>query len=143
MSTATIDADLFDVVTNPMDGGIVEFTYLSDSRVLDQVILDHYGAPDWLRVERSGGSPWTGPRGDVTVRAVDTRGEPVPGLSCDLGGEMVLTDGNGRCRFGYLRPSVYALELWAGSVGSRPVRYAEVPVEPGRSTTIAIVIQEP
>lgn len=51
---ATIGAELLDVVTNPMDGGIVELTYLADRRDLDPAIRDHYDAPDWVRIERAG-----------------------------------------------------------------------------------------
>jgi len=141
---ATIDAELLDVVTNPMDGGIVELTYLARSRDLDPVILDHYAAPEWLRVERAGGNPWTGPRGDLVIRAVNTRGDAVPGLSCDLGGDTSMTDRAGTCRFEYLRaaPNVYALELWA-EVESRPVAYTEVAVQPDQETAITVVVQDP
>jgi hypothetical protein len=140
---ATIDAELLDVVTNPMDGGIVELTYLSHSRDLDPVIRERYEDPPWLLVERAGGSPWTGPRGDVVVRAVDLRGDPVPGLTCDLGGDTVSTDRAGTCRFEYLGPGGFALELWAGAVGSRHVAFTEVTVQPGRSTAITVVVREP
>jgi hypothetical protein len=141
---ATIDAELLDVVTNPLYGGIVELTYIAARRDLDPVIRDHYGAPEWLRVERAGGPPWTGPVGDLVVKAVDPGGQPVPDLTCSLGNPPMLTDRDGICRYHGLAAVSYRVELWAGIEDSRRVAgAATVLVMPNESTTVTIVVQQP
>jgi hypothetical protein len=140
----TIDAEQLDVGTNPLYGGIVELTYLARSRDLDPVILDHYGAPEWLRVERAGGPPWTGPVGDLVIKAVDPGGNPVPKLICNLGaGDAALsTDRAGICRFKDLAAVGYRIELLAGIEESTHVAgSATVIMKPNESTTVTIVVQ--
>lgn len=139
---ASIDAELLDVVTNPMDGGIVELTYLAARRDLSPVILDHYGAPEWLRVERAGGPPWRGPVGNLVVKAVDVFGQPVPGLTCGLGNPPRSTDREGICRYQNLAAIDYHVELWAGIEASRHVvGSTDVTVKPNQSTSITIFVQ--
>lgn len=142
----TIDAELLDVVTNPMDGGVVELTYIAASRALDPVILDHYGTPDWLRVERAGGPPWTGPVGDLVVKAIGPGGKPVAGLICHLSGgdNALVTDRDGVCRYPAIPAVSYRVELWAGVEESTHVAgLATVSVQANELTTVAIVAQVP
>ncbi len=139
---ASIDVELLDVVTNPMDGGIVELTYIAARRDLDGMILDHYGAPEWLRVERAGGPPWTGPVGELVVRAVDIIGRPVPGLTCSLGNPPRSTDEDGICRYDNLAAIDYRVELLAGIEElTHVVGSATVTVVANRSTSVTIVVR--
>lgn len=148
---ATIDAELLDVVTSPLDGGIVELTYLARSRDLDPVILDHYGAPDWLRVERAGVPPWTGPVGDLVVRAVDRGGRPVPDLLCNLRSDVLVTsdtalvtDHSGVCSYPDIPAVTYRAEIWAGIEESTHVAgSASVTVQPNGSSIVTIIVQVP
>jgi len=141
-----IDAELLDVVTNPLYGGIVELTYLARRRDLDPVMIGHFDAPDWVRVERAGGLPWTGPVGDLMVKAVDPGGNPVPKLICNLGaGDAALaTDRDGICRFHDLAAIGYRIELLAGiEESTHVVGTATLTVIPSESTTVTIVVQIP
>jgi hypothetical protein len=142
---ATIDAELLDVVTNPLYGGVVELTYLSRSRQLDPVIVTHFGSPEWLRVERAGGPPWTGPVGDLVVRALDFNGKPVSGLTCSIGGESaLLTDDAGICRYSGVAAVEQRIELWAGIEESTHVVGSDaVVVKPDDLTTVTIVVDLP
>jgi hypothetical protein len=140
---ATIDAELLDAVTNPLYGGIVELTYLSTRRDLDPVILDHYDAPEWLRVERAGGPPWTGPTGDLVVTAVDAAGTPVPDLICNLGGGegSPATDREGICRFSDLAAVNYRIDLRASGAPSYVAGSADVIVVPNRTNRVKIIVR--
>jgi hypothetical protein len=139
----TIDAELLDVATNPLYGGIVELTYIAARRDLDAAILDHYGAPDWLRVERAGGPPWTGPVGDLVVKAVDPAGRPVEGLICSLGGgdAALSTDRDGICRLPDLAAVSYRVQLVAMAEPSYVAGSADVIVTPNRTTTVKILVR--
>lgn len=138
----TVDAELLDVVTNPLYGGVVELTYLSRSRQLDPLILAHFGSPEWLRVERAGGPPWAGPVGDLEVRALDLNGKPVPRLTCSIGGDTaVLTDADGICRYPDVAAVEQRIQLWAGIEESRyVVGSAAVVVRPDDLTSVTIVV---
>jgi hypothetical protein len=140
---ATIDAELLDVVTNPVDGGIVELTYIAARRDLDPVILDHYGDPEWLRVERAGGPPWRGPVGTLVVKAVDMLGQPVPDLTCSVGGgdTALLTDRDGTCRYDRVAAVDYHVQLRAGiEESTHVVGSADVHVKPNESTLLTMVV---
>ena len=140
----TIDAELLDVVTNPMDGGIVELTYLSERRDLDAQIREHFGAPDWLRVERSGAPPWTGPVGDLVILAVDAQGRPVPGLLCSFGeGTGLVTAPDGTCRYPGAAATETTVRLMGGinSEGSSYVAgSATFTVVANQLTSVRIVV---
>lgn len=139
---ASIEAKLLDVVTNPMDGGIVELTYIAARRDLDPMILDHYGPPEWLRVERAGGPPWTGPVGKLVVKAVDILGRPVPDLTCRLGNPPRSTDKNGICRYVDVAAIDHHVELLAEiEESTHLVGSATVTVVPSRSTSVTIVVR--
>jgi hypothetical protein len=143
---ASIDVELLDVVTNPLYGGIVELTYIAARRDLDPVILDHYGAPEWLRVERAGGPPWTGPVGTLVVKAVDMLGQAVPGLTCSVGGgdTALLTDRDGTCRYDRVAAVDYHVQLRAGiEESTHIVGAADVHVKPNESTLLTIVVLGP
>lgn len=141
---ASIDAELLDVLTSPLDGGVVELTYLAARRDLDQVITDHYGSPEWLRVARAGGPPWTGPVGDLVVRAVNLAGNPIAGLTCGLGEPPMLTDRDGICRYHDLAAVALRVELWSGVEESRHVvGGTTVSIKPNATTTVRIVVSQP
>jgi hypothetical protein len=140
----TVDAELLDVVVSPLDGGHVELTYIAAARDLDPVIRLHFGDPAWLRVERAGGLPWTGPVGDLIIKAVDAGGRPVSGLTCGLGNPPLTTDRDGTCRYQDLAAVRYHVELRAGIEEPRGVvGAADVIVAPNRSTTLTILVQRP
>ena len=144
---ATIDAELLDVVTNPLYGGIVELTYHANRRDLDSIILDHFGAPEWLRVERAGRLRYTGPLGDLLIKAVAPGGKPVSDLFCEIGGSGDTgrtTDEHGICRLDGVIPGSYRVELWAGIEESRHLAGSgTVIVTPNRSITVRIVVDLP
>lgn len=143
---ATIDAKLLDVVTNPMDGGIVELTYIAESRDLGPVISDHYGAPDWLRVDWAGAPPWTGPVGDLIVLAVDEDGRPVPGLLCTFGGSSSgqLTGPDGTCRFPGAPAKEHHVLLCSDVEGAGcEAGSARFTVRANELNTVRIVVNEP
>lgn len=141
----TINAELLDVVTNPMDGGIVELTYLAERRDLDAQIREHFGAPEWLRVERAGAPPWTGPVGDLVILAVDTNGRPVSGLLCSLGaGTGLVTGPDGICRYPGAAATEGHVELLGGSEESTYVAGSAIfTVVPNDVTVVRIVVVQP
>lgn len=141
----TIDAELLDVVTNPMDGGIVELTYLAERRDLDAHISEHFGAPEWLHVERAGAPPWTGPVGDLVILAVDRDGLPVPGLLCSLGaGTGLATGPDGICRYPAAAATEGHIELLGESEGSTYIAGAATfTVVANDVTVVRIVVAVP
>ncbi len=143
----TIDAELLDVVTNPMDGGIVELTYKAVRRDLDVAIREHFGGPDWLRVDWAGAPPWTGPLGDLVILAVDAQGRPVPGLLCSFGeGTGLVTAPDGTCRYPGAAATETTVRLMGGidSEGSSYVAgSATFTVVANRLTSVRIVVHKP
>lgn len=141
----TIDAELLDVITNPMDGGIVELTYLAERRDLDTLIIEHFGAPDWLRVERAGAPAWTGPVGDLVIQAVDQEGRPVSGLLCSLGaGTGLATGPDGTCRYPRAAATDGFVELLGESEGATYVAgSAKFSVVANSVTVVRIEVADP
>ena len=140
---ATIDAELLDVFASPLDGGVVEISYVAQRRDLDSTIVDHYGAPTWLVLDAQYQSPpWTGPVGDLVINVVDPKGRPVADLTCSIGGSSVYaTDQNGACRIRDLAAVEYRVEIWGGIEEARTVvGLGTVTVLPGGPTMVTIVV---
>ncbi len=137
----TVGAQLLDVFISPLDGATVELSYLSASRVMDQGIRDHFGAPAWLIVERAGGPTWVGPVGDLVVRAISSGGRSVEGLTCTLGGDAVSTNAHGECTFLRLAALSYRVQVLDGrDEPSRLVGSALVSVAPDRETQVVVPV---
>lgn len=136
-------AELQDAITIPLDGGVVEITYKANHD-LDALVRDRYAAPEWLRVQRTGRLPWTGPVGDLDIKAVDGRGKPVPNLTCAFGNPPLTTDQQGLCRYNDVAAISYEIELWAEGEGPQHVAgIGTVSVKPNDTTTLTILVVNP
>ena len=136
---ATIGATLLDVYVNaPLEGGIVELTYLSDRRDLAPLIQARFGPYDWLVVDWAGvPMPGTGTQGDLIVGVVNRWGAPVIGAPCHLGDLRDTTDAEGACIFVEIPVGPYELLVLAGTeVDSTAIVDTNVEVAPGIFTKL-------
>lgn len=105
---STVGARVLDV-TLEIEDNAIRLHYEAPSDNVAERIAQHYVSPSWLDVEWQGPLPWTGPRGALIVRAIDSAGKPVSGLLCDARptdsavqysiGVALLTDEQGMCTF--------------------------------------------
>ncbi len=103
---STIHAELV-LRAGPTATNTVRVRYLGNKDVVEPLILEHFGHPDWLTAEWAGPLPWTGPRGILRGMVVDRDGRPVtawcihrsldPTVSVE--DDPLYTDDNGICEF--------------------------------------------
>jgi hypothetical protein len=143
---ATIGAELLDVYVNaPLDGGIVELTYLSDRRDLAPLIQERFGPHDWLVVDWAGvPMGGRGTEGDLIVGVMNRWGAPVIGAPCHLGDLRDTTDVEGQCIFVEIVAEPYRLLVLSGpEPDSTAIVDREVEVVPGLLTRLRFGTTEP
>ncbi len=120
------ESDWFDsigVIAQPGRNSIdnvVDLRFRAREDVGDQISA-HFGDPAWLRTAWKGPLPWEGARADLTIEVVDTDGQPVPQLWCEVTpldptvpseGESIFgTNGAGICTLKNLPVTSYLVEL--------------------------------
>jgi hypothetical protein len=61
----------------------VNVVYRADDSSVEPVIVEHFGSPAWLHLERAGSPSWDGPRGSLRVMVVDATGHPID-VTCQI-----------------------------------------------------------
>ena len=135
-------------------GNLVEVDFLAASPDRGELLREHLGDPEWLRLEYGGPLPWHGSRGRLTVRVVDKRGRPVEGLYCEAipidpsvdadTGESAGTDENGVCRRQFLPAAAYRVVVNRIVNGElQPIGEARATVSADSETKLTIRVKSP
>lgn len=156
-STVEAERDWFDTVSvdlvqaYPNARGTVDVRILAPSDDVEPLVLSHFGAPPWMRVEWEGPPLWTGQRGTMIVTAIDENGDAVAGLRClwipldpsvDADTALAYSTGDdGTCTNEFLPVAAYEIELWTD--GNDLVATGRGTVPPDGIGRVRIVVLRP
>jgi hypothetical protein len=116
------------------------------SEAAGALIEDYFGDPSWLVAERKGPLPWNGRRGDLVIEVVDSAGDILTEVECEVTAEdpeaeagsevFVGTGDDGQCRFDDLPAVPYRVVLRVLDDGEYvTAREARVVVTPPATAT--------
>lgn len=138
---------------HPVDENVVYVDFVGPTEDSARVVREHFGNPTWLRTTRHP-PPWEGPRGDLLIKVINSRGQPVPGLWCEVipqdprvphGSETIFGTGpDGICQGTSNLPAVayrVLLHEWIDNDHYDPEPVAELPVSlPAAGKTVVVTL---